>query len=143
MGKPPIRVIKGRQYHWFTEESKRAFFRKRVHGDFAIRSDGLPIKRGSTCFNYCRRNGFGGGELWFHSGTTEGDPIVLLADRQTTGGYPKIAQIATVDLPVIAQAKPGDKLQFKNISLQDSQSLFLKREEQIKQLKVGISLLHG
>src|SRR5699024_11878328 len=43
---------------------------------------------------------------------TEGDPIVLLADRQTTGGYPKIGQIASVDFPLIAQAKPGEELYF-------------------------------
>ncbi|MCB6769084.1 KipI antagonist, partial [Phocaeicola vulgatus] len=46
-----------------------------------------------------------------------GEPIVLLADRQTTGGYPKIAQVAFVDLPLLAQLKPGDKLRFKKITL--------------------------
>ena len=42
----------------------------------------------------------------------EGHPIALLADRQTTGGYPKIGEIASVDLSLIAQAKPGDDIYF-------------------------------
>jgi antagonist of KipI len=46
-----------------------------------------------------------------------GRPIVLLADRQTTGGYAKIATIATADLPLIAQAIPGDSVRFEEIDL--------------------------
>ena len=41
-----------------------------------------------------------------------GAPIVLMADGQTTGGYPRIGEVATVDLPLIAQLKPGDHVQF-------------------------------
>ena len=42
----------------------------------------------------------------------DGQPIVLLADRQTIGGYPKIATVATVDLPLLAQARPGERWAF-------------------------------
>ena len=41
----------------------------------------------------------------------------MMADRQTTGGYPRIACIVSEDLPYIAQLKPGDKLRFKEVKL--------------------------
>ncbi len=69
-----------------------------------------------------------------------GQPIIMLADHQTTGGYPKIATVATVDLPKLAQAMPGTKLQFKIISVQEAQKLLRehhkklnKRLEEIRQ----------
>jgi allophanate hydrolase subunit 2 len=52
-----------------------------------------------------------------------GQPIVLMADRQTTGGYPKIAYVATVDLPLLAQMGPGDKVQFEPLTLEAAQTL--------------------
>ncbi len=58
----------------------------------------------------------------------DGNPIVLMADRQTTGGYAKIAHIATTDLPLVAQAMPGEHLQFTEISLIQAQQLDLERE---------------
>jgi 5-oxoprolinase (ATP-hydrolysing) subunit C len=45
-----------------------------------------------------------------------GEPLILLADRQTTGGYPKIATVITADLPRLAQASPGETLQFERVS---------------------------
>jgi antagonist of KipI len=70
----------------------------------------------------------------------EGQPIVLLADRQTTGGYPKIAQIITVDLPLMGQLKPGDRIYFSEVSHQEAEQLFLQRETKLNQLKLGISM---
>ena len=45
-----------------------------------------------------------------------GQPILLMADRQTTGGYPKIATVITADLPLAGQLAPGDWIQFTAIS---------------------------
>lgn len=47
----------------------------------------------------------------------EGQPIIMMADRQTTGGYPKLATIISADLPALAQRRPGDKLRFEEIGL--------------------------
>ena len=57
-----------------------------------------------------------------------GQPIVLMADRQTTGGYPKIAHVAAVDLPLLAQMLPGDSVRFEPVSLEQAQLLDQKRE---------------
>jgi allophanate hydrolase subunit 2 len=57
-----------------------------------------------------------------------------MADRQTTGGYAKIAHVATVDLPAIAQCMPGEHLRFRETSLQDAQRLDQQREQAFERL---------
>lgn len=52
-----------------------------------------------------------------------GAPIILMADGQTTGGYPRIGQVAQVDLPILAQKRPGDELYFELISLDEARQL--------------------
>lgn len=44
--------------------------------------------------------------------TYEGDPIILMADAQTTGGYPRIARVCSEDIPILAQCRPGSKVRF-------------------------------
>jgi hypothetical protein len=56
-----------------------------------------------------------------------GQLIVLMADRQTTGGYPKIGYVASVDLPILAQMGPGDSLTFERITLEQAQTLDARR----------------
>ncbi|ARK28590.1 biotin-dependent carboxyltransferase family protein [Halalkalibacter krulwichiae] len=70
----------------------------------------------------------------------DGQPIILLADRQTIGGYPRIGQVVSVDLPIVAQAKPGETLSFKMISFEEAERLFVEREKQLAQLKAAIRL---
>lgn len=59
----------------------------------------------------------------------DGAPIVLMADRQTTGGYAKIAHIAAADLPIVAQSMPGDVFQFAEIDLSEAQELDRRCEQ--------------
>ncbi len=49
-----------------------------------------------------------------------GTPIVLMADHQTTGGYPKIAEVASVDIPALAQISPGEELRFARCTLEQA-----------------------
>ncbi|URZ07850.1 5-oxoprolinase subunit C family protein [Clostridium felsineum] len=70
----------------------------------------------------------------------DGNPIILLADRQTTGGYPKIAQVVQVDLYKIAQMKPKAKISFKEISLEEAEKLYFQREKYIRDVKMSIGL---
>ena len=60
-----------------------------------------------------------------------GQPIILMADRQTTGGYVKIATVISVDLPLIAQALPGYQVRFEAIGLKEAQDLLIEREKKI------------
>ncbi len=70
----------------------------------------------------------------------DGHPIILMADRQTTGGYPRLGEVASVDLPVVAQARPGDVLRFRAISLEEAQHADLLRDAELSQARVAISL---
>jgi len=72
-----------------------------------------------------------------------GEAIILMADRQTTGGYPKIAQIATVDLPALAQYAPGHALRFQRIELDEAQRLDGERERAFVQLHEALAPLRA
>ena len=55
-----------------------------------------------------------------------GQPIIMMADRQTVGGYPKIGTVISVDLPLLAQAKPGMRVNFIEVSIELAQELYLR-----------------
>jgi antagonist of KipI len=67
-----------------------------------------------------------------------GKPILLLNDCQTIGGYPKIAHVITVDLPIATQLCPGDRVRFSNISIRDAHALLLERERNLEQFRRGL-----
>jgi antagonist of KipI len=67
-----------------------------------------------------------------------GDPIVLMAEAPTTGGYPRIAHVASVDLPRLAQCRPGDRVRFVEASLAQVQERLLARERTIAALVQNI-----
>jgi biotin-dependent carboxylase-like uncharacterized protein len=60
--------------------------------------------------------------------TAEGQPIVLLAERPTTGGYPKIATVAAADLGLLARTAPGRIVRFERISLDEARRILAERE---------------
>lgn len=66
-----------------------------------------------------------------------GNPIILAADRQTTGGYPRIAQIAAVDLRILGQLRPGQMLRFVEITLEEAERLHIERERELERLRVA------
>jgi 5-oxoprolinase (ATP-hydrolysing) subunit C len=63
-----------------------------------------------------------------------GRPIVLLADRGTTGGYPKVATVASVDLPRLARLRPGDTLHLEEIDVAGAETLRRARESILSSL---------
>ena len=65
----------------------------------------------------------------------DGMPMVLLADRGTTGGYTKIATVISVDLPLLAQATPGDVVTFQSVSLEEAHALLREQEEFLDRLR--------
>jgi antagonist of KipI len=69
-----------------------------------------------------------------------GQPILLLGDCQTIGGYPKIAHVITVDLPIAAQLWPGDRVRFHEVALAEAQQLLLEREDDFARFRVGLDL---
>lgn len=55
--------------------------------------------------------------------TSEGSPILMLADCQTTGGYTKIGHVIRADIPLAAQLRPGDRLRFSPVSIDEAQKI--------------------
>ncbi len=70
----------------------------------------------------------------------DGQPIILLAERQTLGGYPQIGHVISADLPLLARAWPGTKVTFREVSWQEAQQLKQKAEIHMKRLAAGIML---
>jgi hypothetical protein len=64
----------------------------------------------------------------------DGQPIVLMADRGTTGGYTKIATVISVDLPRLAQALPGDRVSFRAVSREEAQLVLRDQEAALDRL---------
>jgi antagonist of KipI len=69
-----------------------------------------------------------------------GQPIVLLADCQTTGGYPRLAQVITADLGRLAQALPGTQVRFMPVTLAEAQALYLAQEQRLRALARAVHL---
>ncbi|MGK7378719.1 biotin-dependent carboxyltransferase family protein [Planococcus sp. 1R117A] len=137
---PVVRMMKGRQFELFNSDSKEEIFSEAFsvssHSDrMGYRLEGIKLSLEEPKELISEAVAFGSIQV-----PADGNPIVLLADRQTTGGYPKIGQVASVDLPLISQLKPGDRIRFKEISVEEAQKRYIEQEHQIRQLKIGIYL---
>ncbi|HEY4989932.1 MAG TPA: biotin-dependent carboxyltransferase family protein [Opitutaceae bacterium] len=69
----------------------------------------------------------------------DGDPIVLMADAQTLGGYPRVAHVASVDLPLLAQLAPGDGVRFARTTLAEAHALAHAWEHGLSLLRQGLA----
>lgn len=138
--KKKIRLIKGRQFDWFTELSQQTFvnkaFKVSAKSDrmgYRLRGERIEMKQKRELISEAVT--FGTIQV-----PSDGNPIVLLADRQTIGGYPKIAEVISTDIPLLSQAKPGDKIEFEWVSLESAQQLYLEREQLMNKVESGIRL---
>ncbi|MEA1940195.1 MAG: biotin-dependent carboxyltransferase family protein [Candidatus Caldatribacteriota bacterium] len=129
-----IRVILGPQDNYFTKAGLstflNSFYEITVDSDrMGYRLKGLKIetKNGSDIIT----DGIPLGSIQVPQ---DGMPIVMLADRQTTGGYAKIATVVSVDIDKFAQMKPGNKVKFTKINLEEAHQLLQEREEKITNL---------
>ncbi len=68
----------------------------------------------------------------------DGQVIILMADHQTSGGYPRIGNVVSVDLPILAQLNPNDKLSFQIISQQEAENTLINYEKDLNFLKFGV-----
>ncbi len=68
----------------------------------------------------------------------DGRAILLMADAQTIGGYPQAAHVIGPDLPLAAQLRPGDRLRFRPVSLEEAQGLAAARERDLAHLRAGL-----
>ncbi|MBS8266742.1 allophanate hydrolase subunit 2 family protein [Mesobacillus boroniphilus] len=69
---------------------------------------------------------------------SNGQPIILMAERQTTGGYARIATVISVDIPLLAQAMPGIKIRLVGITIEEAHELYRKQKQLFKVLSTGV-----
>ena len=138
-----IRTVAGQQWDAFTEEAQASFldaeFRVNANSDrmgYRLEGPGLALRAPLEMIS----EGVAFGTVQV---PPDGNPIVLMADRQTAGGYPKIAAVASVDLPLLAQAVPQQALRFSRVSLDAAQSAYLEREREIERVRRSIETLKG
>ena len=118
-----VRVIEGPQAEYFTEKGKETFYSARYtisdqSDRMGYRLEGEAIESVDGTDIISDGIAFGAVQV-----PASGRPIVLLADRQTTGGYAKIATVCSFDIPRLVQGKPGDTVCFRRISLEEAQRI--------------------
>jgi len=130
--KATLRVVMGPQDYKFTKKGIETFLSEEytVTSDFdrmGCRLDGPYIAAKETSDIISDGIAFGSIQVPSH-----GKPIILLADRQTTGGYAKIATMATVDIPKLVQLKTDNKVRFQSISVENAQQLLLDERKEME-----------
>jgi antagonist of KipI len=134
-GDTPIRVMPGREWAQFSVQAQRSLLSGRyrvgaLSDRMGYRLEGEPLPRRVAGDLVSEAVCFGTMQV-----PSDGQPIVLMAEHQTTGGYPRIAQVASVDLPRLAQYGPGDVLWFDMISIEAAQALLLARARELRALQ--------
>src|SRR5215472_2207465 len=134
----PIRVVLGPQQEYFLPEAvttllSAEFLVSREMDRMGMRLEGLPLR-------HC-----GGWDIISDAIATgsiqvpgSGQPIVLLADHQTTGGYPKIATVISADLPVVGRRRPGDAIRFAAVEIAAAEALCRQVERQFADLVAAL-----
>lgn len=133
-----IRIFPGPEWDWISPVEQQKFVEQSYtvsvdSNRMGYRLQSIPIARQIN--DEMISSGVSRGTMQL---TNDGSLIVLMADSQTVGGYPRIAQVSEVDIPWLAQAKPGTTLKFELISNVEAEALLLEREQDLRKLKVGI-----
>ncbi|MFJ7888241.1 biotin-dependent carboxyltransferase family protein [Lysinibacillus xylanilyticus] len=135
-----IRFIRGSEYQHFDEENLKKFFSTpytiTTHSDrmgYRLEGEAIQLKEPFELLS----EGVTFGTIQVPS---NGKPIILMADRQTTGGYPKIAQVIAADLPSLAQMQANGRVYFKEVTLEEAQLALIQQERKLKELAFGLRL---
>ena len=130
-----VRVVLGPQDDYFTDAGIQTFLSEvySVTAEFdrmGCRLEGAVIqhKEGGDIIS----DGIAFGAIQVPS---SGQPIIMLGDRQTTGGYTKIANVITADFRILAQLKQGDKVRFEKVSVKAAQDALLTQRAALKTIR--------
>ena len=129
----PVRATEGSQYASFTDAARDAFW------DAPFRVSSVSDRQGSRLEGPVieaigRRHDIVSEAAYFGAVQipSDGQPIVLLADRQSTGGYAKLASVIAADLGRMAQLPPGSELQFERVNIESAQALARERTRETR-----------
>jgi antagonist of KipI len=130
-GRALLRVMPGPQADWFQADALRAIasvsFRISPQSNrMGYRLQGPPLVRAREGELISEPLGIGAIQV-----PAAGEPILLMADRQTAGGYPKIGYVISADLPIAGQLAPGDFIEFHVCTHQEAVTALISRERQL------------
>lgn len=133
-----LRVVLGPQEDYFTEKGINTF----LNSEYMVtaNSDRMGYKLEGEKIEALDKSdiisdGIAPGSVQVPS---SGQPIIMLADRQTTGGYAKIATVISSDLSMLVQAKPGDKIHFAVISRKQAEKIYRHQQKMIEKLLISL-----
>jgi len=129
-----IRVFQGPEYHRMTTESSRQFYSQPFilsnrcdRMGYHLQAEPLSLDNSGEMLSTAVTKGT-------IQLTPNGQLILLMSDCQTTGGYPRVGQVAAVDLPLAAQLIPGETISFKSISFAEAETLYIQQQQMIHAL---------
>lgn len=137
---PVVRVVQGKEAALFTDASRQSFLNQSyivtAQSDrMGYRLDGMRLELPDGLSSEMISEAVVQGTIQV---PPSGQPILLMADCQTTGGYPRIAHVITADLPLAAQVKPGGKLRFREVSHKEAQEQNLLQAMDLRLLEAGV-----
>ena len=129
-----IRVLKGPQFEYFSTTSQKEFFSEdykitNLVDRMGMRLEGKVLKN-SVSANI-RSEGITKGAIQVPA---DGQPIILLTDHPTIGGYPKIANVISADYDLLIQKIPGEKISFKCVELQEAEKIYKEYQTNISKI---------
>ena len=129
-----IRVIKGPQFNYFSKSSQKEFFSTdykvtNLTDRMGMRLEGPVIK--NIISTNIRSEGITKGAIQVPA---DGQPIILLNDHPTIGGYPKIGYVVSADYDLLVQKKPGTTISFKCIKLYEAEKLYKEKQDKISKI---------
>jgi len=133
-----IRVVRAPEWDRFTAESQRTL----CSTPYVVTRDadriGLRLEGAGLSLRQPREEISSGMTVGIVQVPPSGQPIILLVGRQSVGGYPRIAAVASVEFGRLAQFKPGDRMTFREISVREAHELLLERERDFVRVKTGL-----
>jgi biotin-dependent carboxylase-like uncharacterized protein len=140
-GSGAIRVVPGPQADWFEPAALDRFYAEPY--EITVEADRMGMRLSGPALQH--RHGFNIASDGIVTGAIQvpgtGQPIVLLADHQTIGGYPKLGTVASVDLPRLGRHRPGQLLRFIAIEAAAAEALRRAQEAAFRSLIAGIAPL--
>jgi antagonist of KipI len=114
---------------WFPESSLRSFYTSTYRVDERSNRMGLRLEGATVSQNSVRQMITEGAPLGAIQVPPGGLPIILFVEQQTTGGYPKIANVISADVHSVGQLRPRDAIRFEQVTFETARSLLIEQEE--------------
>lgn len=135
-----LRVLRGVQAEWFSEETLGRFYHDTfqvtpLSDRMGVRLSGPPLRLREVREMASQPVACGSVQV-----PPDGQPIVLMAERQTLGGYPQIGHVISVDLPKLAGAWPGTQVKFLEVTRSEAVQLMQDMEREFAWLQTGLKL---